>query len=94
MQIVEQKIDCQLVAKGQVLDVLLHLVEVRHSDRIMFWNGVALVTTDQIAKFDDMTVDATPCEVRLPDGRTGMLYLTHGRMLGEYFELAGVGKPN
>src|SRR6476659_879211 len=43
MEIVEQKIDCKLVAKGQVLDVLLHLVEVRYSDRIVFWNGVTQV---------------------------------------------------
>jgi hypothetical protein len=94
MQVGDQKIDCQLLWKGHAIDVLLHLIEVRYSKRIVFWNGVAQLTMDDVAKLGEMQPDDPPVEVRLPDGRTGFLYITHGRMEGGYFELAGTGKPN
>jgi len=92
MKISETKTDCQLEHRGQTFNAMLHLIEIRYNDRIVFWNGVMQLTRDQLMRFGEP--GDLPVFVRLPDGRTGYLHLTHGNMTADYYELAGVGKPN
>jgi hypothetical protein len=45
MQVSEQKTECQFTKDGQTLNAVLHLIEVRYNARIVFWNGVAQLTS-------------------------------------------------
>ena len=93
MQVTEQKNDCQLTKEGQEIDGLLHLIEVRYSDRVVFWTGVWEMTTDQAARIGVLSASAATFEVRLSDGRQGYLTATHILPERDYFQMAGVGKP-
>ncbi len=93
MEVIEKKIDCRFVVNDQEFEGLLHLIEVRYSERIVFWNGVLQLTRDQMLRFGEPPNH--PVTVTLSDDRVGGLYFTHGTARsGDYFELAGVGKPN
>ncbi len=92
MQTFESKIDCQISSGGQTIQALLHLIEIRYNERITFWNGVLELTDDQSAKLGQL--GPAPMGVTLPDGRKGFLHFTHGKLVGGYNEIAGVGKPN
>lgn len=92
MQVEETKTECRLEHEGQTLDAMLHLIEVRYNERITFWNGVIQLTTDQWKNLGD--VEHLPLGVKLPDGRTGFLHVTHCNMRADYCEIAGVGSPN
>jgi hypothetical protein len=93
MQVDDQKIDCQLTYKGQTVDTVLHLIEVRYSERITFWNGVTQLTEDDLETLRECQMGEM-LTVRLADGRTGFLYVTQFRLEVGYSEIAGVGKPS
>ena len=95
VQVNEFKTDCQLEKGGHTIDVFAHFVEVRYSERIVFWNVVLQVTDDEIGKLGE--IGSAPVGLRLPYGRTGFMYLTHVSVSGQgitHHEFAGVGKPN
>ena len=75
-----------------VLGALLHLLEIRYNERIVFWNGALQITLEDAAKLG--AVFASPAMVRLPDGRTGTLQITHSHTMPGYCEIAGSGNPN
>lgn len=93
VKIVDSKIDCQLLQDNRVIDALLHLIEIVYNERITFWNAV-MELTDESARSLGVFDQHPTLGVRLADGRTGFLEITHCTATGEYFELAGVGKPN
>lgn len=94
MQISEMKVDCKLKKDGQSIDAMLHLIEIRYNERLVFWNGVAQLTDDQVEKLGGPLKPPVIVEVKLPNEQTGFLHLTHFRGTSGYFEVAGVGKPN
>jgi hypothetical protein len=95
MEIVELKTDCQLQAPGKTVDALIHLVEVRYSETVVFWNGVLQLTKDNMVRLGNAPGGTMPIGLVLADGRTGFLHITQGQSSsGDYHELAGVGKPN
>jgi hypothetical protein len=93
MQTAELKTDCMMEKDGQTFEVLLHLIEIRYNERIVFWNGVVSLTDETRAKVGTVK----PMEkvgILLPDGRRGCLMITHAYLTENYYEVAGVGNPN
>src|SRR5437867_4317952 len=93
MQVTEKKTDCRFTLNGRAFDAMIHLIEIRYNERILFWNGVVELTLDDMAKLGRLPPGA-PMELSLPDGRTGFLNLHHIHMAAGYCELAGTGGPN
>ncbi len=69
-------------------------MEIDYNPRIRAWLAVAQFTTDADMVLREKMCDGKPVGVVLEDGRTGFVHFTHGAMSGDYFEMAGVGKPN
>jgi hypothetical protein len=92
MQVTESKTDCQIRSGDQSLNAMLHLIEIRYSERIVFWNGIFQITRDEMSRLGD--VGKRPVFVTLPDGRTGALHISYGNATSDYFEFAGAGQPN
>ena len=88
----ESKTDCTVIVGGEQFEGVAHLIEVVYSERIRFWNAVFQVPmeiADAMGRHGNL-----PIFVKLADGRSAGLNVTHGNMEGGYFELAGVGNPN
>ena len=95
METQRQKIECHIAATDRLIPATADLIEIRYSDRLVFWNAVILLTNDD---FNSLIAGRNSLDivvVHLPDGRTGGLHIVYGIAASEgYREIAGVGKPN
>ena len=94
MLVTERKTDCQLTKDGQTIEALLHLVEVRYGERVVFWNGVWEMTAADVVKTGALAAADATFAVRLCDGREGSLTVTYRHAAPNYFQMAGVGRPS
>ncbi len=96
-QMKEQKIRCRFITSTEPLDSVLHLVEVRFDDRVVYWNAVAELTDDAAKPLDphfDGPLSMYPIAVHLEDGRKGRLYINKGVGSAGYIGVSGVGWPD
>lgn len=85
MQVNESKMDCKILQFGQEFDSVIHLIEIRYSDRITFRNGVLQVPSAAM-QWEGM---ATGLTLMLADGRKAEMTVTHFQIVSGYNEVAG-----
>ena len=97
MQTQRQKTDCHLAAATGLVPATADLIEIRYSDRLVFWNAVISLTDDDFKLLIAGRSSFDVVVMHLPDGRTGGLHVDYGVVASSeygYCEIAGTGKPN
>jgi hypothetical protein len=95
MEMQRQKIECHIAGVNGMIPAVADLIEIRYSERLVFWNAVILLTDDDYKKLITGRSSLDIVVVHLSDGRTGGLHVDYGIAAANgYREIAGVGKPN